>query len=181
MIEKLTIKIFIIVTAIIFSRITAPCLADSKTEGSYDLRAFHTKLRDIRWLVFSHTTHQEERDIIIKSNENMITDAENATGKKLKIFIALKDIDSDNIDEIFSYIGHSRYCNDTGNCGLKIYKKTESKLENIGPSIVPYIPIDRPGHPNLVGILNSQTLNHADILIGNIICRWTGNKYEAVD
>ncbi|GEM_PF-1562780 len=170
----------LIITFILFTAITAPCPADSKIEGTDDSLQFQLTLKDIKWLLFSHTRHQEKRDLIIKANEKEFNEAEKAIGKKLKIFIALKDIDGDNRHEIFSYLGHSEYCSDKGNCALKIYKATDDKLENIGPAIIPYIPIDRPGHPNLIGILDSQTLNHADIIIGNIICRWRGNGYEAV-
>lgn len=170
----------LIITFILFLALTAPCPADSKTEGTNDSQPFQITLKDIKWLVFSDTKHQEERNLIIKANEKEINEAERATGKKLKIFIALKDIDKDNTNEIFTYVGHSEYCSDKGNCALTIYKVTEDKIENIGPTITPYIPIDRPGHHNLIGIINTQTLNHADIIIGSIICRWRGNRYEAL-
>jgi hypothetical protein len=173
---KILIIRFILITAL-----AAPCLADNKADVTKNGAAAKIGLKDITWLLFSDTRHQEQRDMIIKASENGINEAEKAVGKKLKIFIALKDIDGDNSDEIFSYLGHSEYCTDKGNCALTIYKATEGKLENIGPTISPYIPIDRPGHPNLIGILNGKTLNHADILIGNIVCRWTGNGYEKAD
>ncbi len=176
--EKIYKLKIIIIELIIITVLTAPCIADNKAEFTKNGAAAKKELKDINWLLFSDTRYQEQRDMIIKANEKEINEAENAIGKKLKIFIALKDIDGDNSDEIFSYLGHSEYCTEKGNCALKIYKATEDKLENIAPTIVPYIPIDRPGHPNLIGILNTQTLNHADIIIGSIICRWTGNSYE---
>lgn len=173
-------KTKIITMAVILSLIiTAHCFAGDKTEATNSAVTTQKSLKNIKWLVFSHTEHQAEREMIIKANEKEIDDAEKADGKKIKVFIALKDIDADNTDEIFTYFGYSAFCAAKGNCTLEIYKTIQNKLEKIGPTIVPSIPIDRPGHHNLIGILNTQTLNHADILIGNILCRWTGDRYEA--
>jgi hypothetical protein len=167
------IFILILVSGISFS-------AD-KTDKNKNHSNTRKTFSDAEWLIFSLTKFQNERDLVIKANEDDIKDAEGFNGQKVRINVALYDIDGDNTDEIFAYFGHSAFCGARGNCALDIYKKKQNILEEIGPSIVPDIQIDKSGHQHEIGILKTKTLDHADIIIGEILCRWTGKRYDDVD
>ncbi|MDQ7837508.1 MAG: hypothetical protein RDU59_03325 [Thermodesulfobacteriota bacterium] len=172
-------------SALVFFLIFATAIgygfAEVKTGNAKEFtQAGSQNITQVKWLIFTDTGFSYERNLVIKLNAKDIKESKLVGEDEVEIFIALEDLNGDHDNEIFAYFVHPYFCGAKGNCSFKIYMNIKGKLKEIGPPIVPYIPIDEKGQQDIAGVLNSKKLGWNDIIIGKFIYEWNGNKYKAV-
>ncbi len=78
-------------------------------------------------LIFSVNEHREIRELIIKREripKNIINN--------YKIYIALKDLDNDGVDEVFEYIDGGGFCGNQSGCYINVLNVNGGKLSKYG-------------------------------------------------
>jgi hypothetical protein len=132
----------------------------------------------IEWLIFSSTKYSHERNLVIKHERILPRHIKHG-----QIYIALEDLNSDGIKEIFAYIVNSYFCGTIG-CSFNIYKiKNKKVVSLIRPIFAAGFPmnieLDNKGRQNKIGILTSKTMGWRDITIDeNTIWSWKGKNYS---
>ncbi len=131
----------------------------------------------VKWLVFSSTKYQRERELVIRH--------EHVTRNYLKggspLYIALADLNDDGNPEVFAYMAlGGGYCGTMG-CPMNFYQRKGQKLAPLfWDGFLIYIDIDKKGHQKVLGILPTKTMGWHDIaLYDSTVWKWNGKEYDA--
>lgn len=158
------------------------CQAGEKDNYSTSPPYQEKSRENIEWLVFSATEHQRERQLVMKH--------EHITPKELErfgeIYIALADLNDDGVQEVFAYWNVKDSCGTLG-CSFAIYRVSGHRLFSLlGSEFDPggfpiFIDIDKGGHQNVFGVLQSKTMGWHDIALHHkeyTRWRWKGEYYD---
>ena len=131
----------------------------------------------VKWLVFSPTGHQHEREMVMKQKHISRRDL----GGIGAIYIALADLNDDGTRDIFAYIDIWAWCGTMG-CSMNVYRKKGRRLvpllDDPHGSIM-FMDIDRKGYQKTFGILPGKTMGRHDIAFGDqSIWTWNGKEYR---
>jgi hypothetical protein len=139
------------------------------------------ELARVKWLEFSPTKYQRERELVIRK-ENVIHEDLRERGRK--IYIALSDLNDDGVQEALAYLDLGRYCGLEG-CRMNIYRMKGQRLTSLFYSewehgFIVDIDIGEGGRQKRVGILPNKTRGWHDIVgYGNEIAwTWGGENYD---
>ena len=158
------------------------CQAGEKADKSTSPPSREKTRENIEWVVFSLTEHQRERQLVMKHEH--ISPKE--LGRFDEIYIALADLNDDGVQEVFAYWSVGASCGTLG-CSFAIYRVSGHRLVSLlGSEWDPFgfptfIDIDKNGHQNVFGVLDSKTRGWRDIVLHHkeeyTRWRWKGNYY----
>ena len=137
---------------------------------------------EIKWLAFSESNYQYERNLISKYEHVPKKEA-----KYTQIFISTAKL-GDGIKGIFMYTSGPYFCGQIG-CPFNIFKIENGKLISLlPPQFLPendiplFINTDRIQKQSVIGILPSKTMGFNDIFLrygeNKSIEKWNGKFYE---
>jgi hypothetical protein len=173
--KTISIITLILCTLILLNNL---CAADDLPIKANNILNKQNKSIDIEWLIFSSVKYSQELNLIKQYEKVSTQDLKNGL-----IYIALKDLNNDGIEEIFSYIEIFNYCGQQTGCPFNIYKNENGKLRSLLPHSFSngfpiFINLNNSGKQNMIGILLSKTAGWQDILIDNkTIWKWNGKSY----
>jgi hypothetical protein len=129
----------------------------------------------IKWLIFSHTEHKHERELVMKHEHITVADLKHGD----RIYIALAYLRDDATSDIFAYF--NRVLCGTLGCEMNIYRRQGKKLVPLlQDSDLLFMDIDWKGYQKEFGILPGKTMGRHDIAVyGDYVWKWDGREYKA--